>query len=329
MTEDAAHKRTFAAGEWYAVVGDQVTALLPADARARVAGLWDLADGGAELRRGARRPARRWPQRPLRLRARRPRRAAPACWSAARSRPPSIPPQGDVDVAARPRAPVGRAHARRRHRRSHRGSTIRQPGRPRRSSRRARRRRVQFGEPATVGRAAPAEQAPVASRARPARSGRVAVGGGRAGRGRRRSSPAGRGPSPAPPRARPSSPRPSSPTPEPEPEPAPLPRPSRCRLRRPTRSPSRLPAASCPRARRSSPRRPPASPSASAPPSGDDPTPTGEQPAVTDDVALAATVDHDGQTTVGRAGGGLRPPPGRASPARSSRPQWSRTPSPS
>lgn len=47
MTEDAAHKRTFAAGDWYAVVGEQVTALLPADARSRVAGLWDLADGGA------------------------------------------------------------------------------------------------------------------------------------------------------------------------------------------------------------------------------------------------------------------------------------------
>lgn len=47
MTEDAAHKRTFAAGDWYAVVGEHVTALLPADARARVAGLWDLADSGA------------------------------------------------------------------------------------------------------------------------------------------------------------------------------------------------------------------------------------------------------------------------------------------
>ena len=49
MTVDAAHKRTFAAGEWYAVVGDQVTALIPADARARVAALWDLADGGASF----------------------------------------------------------------------------------------------------------------------------------------------------------------------------------------------------------------------------------------------------------------------------------------
>ncbi len=47
MTEDAAHKRTFAAGDWYAVVGEHVTALLPAEARARVAGLWDLADSGA------------------------------------------------------------------------------------------------------------------------------------------------------------------------------------------------------------------------------------------------------------------------------------------
>lgn len=47
MTEDAAHKRTFAAGDWYAVVGERVTALIPTDARARVAGLWDLADSGA------------------------------------------------------------------------------------------------------------------------------------------------------------------------------------------------------------------------------------------------------------------------------------------
>ena len=47
MTEDATHKRTFAAGDWYAVVGAQVTALIPTDARARVAGLWDLADRGA------------------------------------------------------------------------------------------------------------------------------------------------------------------------------------------------------------------------------------------------------------------------------------------
>ncbi|WP_157953196.1 FHA domain-containing protein [Nocardioides allogilvus] len=47
MTEDAARTRTFAAGDWYAVVGEQVTALIPADARARVAGLWDLADSGA------------------------------------------------------------------------------------------------------------------------------------------------------------------------------------------------------------------------------------------------------------------------------------------
>jgi len=47
VTEDAAHKRTFAAGDWYAVVGEQVTALIPTDARSRVAGLWDLADRGA------------------------------------------------------------------------------------------------------------------------------------------------------------------------------------------------------------------------------------------------------------------------------------------
>ena len=47
MTEDSASKRTFTAGDWYAVVGEQVTALIPTDARSRVAGLWDLADRGA------------------------------------------------------------------------------------------------------------------------------------------------------------------------------------------------------------------------------------------------------------------------------------------
>ena len=38
----------FAAGDWYAVVGDRVTVLLPASQRGRVAGLWDLADSGAD-----------------------------------------------------------------------------------------------------------------------------------------------------------------------------------------------------------------------------------------------------------------------------------------
>ncbi|NYE37119.1 hypothetical protein F4692_002252 [Nocardioides cavernae] len=37
----------FAAGDWYAVVGDAATVLLPASRRDRVAGLWDLADAGA------------------------------------------------------------------------------------------------------------------------------------------------------------------------------------------------------------------------------------------------------------------------------------------
>jgi hypothetical protein len=48
VRDNAVH-RTFAAGDWYAVVGEQVTALVPAEARARVAGLWDLADGGASF----------------------------------------------------------------------------------------------------------------------------------------------------------------------------------------------------------------------------------------------------------------------------------------
>lgn len=37
----------FAPGDWYAVVGDRVTVLLPASQRGRVAPLWDLADAGA------------------------------------------------------------------------------------------------------------------------------------------------------------------------------------------------------------------------------------------------------------------------------------------
>ena len=37
----------FAPGDWYAVVGDHVTVLLPGSQRDRVAGLWDLADAGA------------------------------------------------------------------------------------------------------------------------------------------------------------------------------------------------------------------------------------------------------------------------------------------
>ncbi len=38
----------FAPGDWYAVVGEHVTVLLPGSQRARVAGLWDLADAGAD-----------------------------------------------------------------------------------------------------------------------------------------------------------------------------------------------------------------------------------------------------------------------------------------
>lgn len=39
--------RTFAAGEWYAVTGDEVILVLPPTERPRVAGLWELADSGA------------------------------------------------------------------------------------------------------------------------------------------------------------------------------------------------------------------------------------------------------------------------------------------
>ncbi|GAA1927272.1 FHA domain-containing protein [Nocardioides hwasunensis] len=38
----------FATGDWYAVVGEHVTVLLPGSQRGRVAGLWDLADAGAD-----------------------------------------------------------------------------------------------------------------------------------------------------------------------------------------------------------------------------------------------------------------------------------------
>ena len=34
-------------GAWYAVLGDDVVVLLPPGARARVAGLWEMVDGGA------------------------------------------------------------------------------------------------------------------------------------------------------------------------------------------------------------------------------------------------------------------------------------------
>jgi hypothetical protein len=38
----------FAAGDWYAVVGERATVLLPGSQRGRVAALWDLADSGAD-----------------------------------------------------------------------------------------------------------------------------------------------------------------------------------------------------------------------------------------------------------------------------------------
>ena len=39
----------FAAGDWYAVVGERVTVLLPGSQRDRVAQLWDLTDSGADV----------------------------------------------------------------------------------------------------------------------------------------------------------------------------------------------------------------------------------------------------------------------------------------
>ncbi|HXH78911.1 FHA domain-containing protein [Nocardioides sp.] len=49
MSDKAAHKRTFAAGDWYAVVGEDVTVLVPPGARSRVAELWDIADRGGSF----------------------------------------------------------------------------------------------------------------------------------------------------------------------------------------------------------------------------------------------------------------------------------------
>ena len=40
-------ERRFATGNWYAVVGDHVSVMLPGSERARVAPLWELADSGA------------------------------------------------------------------------------------------------------------------------------------------------------------------------------------------------------------------------------------------------------------------------------------------
>ena len=40
-------ERRFATGNWYAVVGDDVSVMLPGSERARVAPLWELADSGA------------------------------------------------------------------------------------------------------------------------------------------------------------------------------------------------------------------------------------------------------------------------------------------
>lgn len=49
MSESVGHRRQLSAGEWYAVLGDRVTLLLPGDERGRVAGLWELVDAGADF----------------------------------------------------------------------------------------------------------------------------------------------------------------------------------------------------------------------------------------------------------------------------------------
>ncbi|CAM3909691.1 FHA domain-containing protein [Nocardioides zeicaulis] len=48
MSAETGFGARFATGEWYAVVGDRVTVLLPVSQRSRVAALWELADGGAD-----------------------------------------------------------------------------------------------------------------------------------------------------------------------------------------------------------------------------------------------------------------------------------------
>ncbi|WP_457207979.1 FHA domain-containing protein [Nocardioides sp. P5_C9_2] len=49
MSDSVGHRRQLSAGGWYAVLGDKVTLLLPADERPRVADLWDLVDAGADF----------------------------------------------------------------------------------------------------------------------------------------------------------------------------------------------------------------------------------------------------------------------------------------
>lgn len=49
MNESTGHRRQLSAGQWYAVLGDRVSLLLPADERPRVAGLWELVDAGADF----------------------------------------------------------------------------------------------------------------------------------------------------------------------------------------------------------------------------------------------------------------------------------------
>lgn len=49
MSESTGHRRQLSAGGWYAVLGDRVTLLLPGEERARIAGLWELVDDGADF----------------------------------------------------------------------------------------------------------------------------------------------------------------------------------------------------------------------------------------------------------------------------------------
>jgi hypothetical protein len=49
VSESTGHRRQLSEGHWYAVLGDRVSLVLPAAERPRVAGLWELVDGGADF----------------------------------------------------------------------------------------------------------------------------------------------------------------------------------------------------------------------------------------------------------------------------------------
>ena len=105
MTEDAAQRGPLSAGDWYAVVGEQRHAAPPGRRCARVAGLWELADGGADfdevldglLADGL---------RTSRASSSSGTATAPGCWSAA-GRPSRSPPPTATSRCRAPGRPCG------------------------------------------------------------------------------------------------------------------------------------------------------------------------------------------------------------------------------